>query len=81
MTMDRELGWDKAPTVREIEKLDDITYFGKFSKLGEKILFTSVNSFIRLFYQIYKDGSSMSEKQYEKSEPRNQIKLFVTLPN
>ena len=80
MTMDRELGWDKAPTVREIEKLDDITYFGKFSKLGEKILFTSVNSFIRLFYQIYKDGSSMSEKQYEKSEP-NQIKFLVTLPN
>ena len=46
MTMDRELGWDKAPTVREIEKLDDITYFGKFSKLGEKImLFKSVNPF------------------------------------
>ena len=28
--------WDKAPTVREIDKLDDITYFGKFSKLGWK---------------------------------------------
>ena len=40
MTMDRGLGLDKAPTVRETEKLHDITYFGKFSKLGEKkILF------------------------------------------
>ena len=32
--------WDKAPTLREIDKLDDITYFGKFSKLRwTKILF------------------------------------------
>ena len=65
MTMDRELGWDKAPTVREIEKLDDITSFGKFSKLRwKKILFTSVDSFIRLFYQgrVYPAGKNFIGK-------------------
>ena len=60
--------WDKAPTVREIDKLDYITYFGKFSKLSwekKQVLFfifhrLSNSSWwyqhlwilLRLFYQI-----------------------------
>ena len=59
--------WDKAPTVWEIYKLDDISYFGKFSKLGKKNTILRLSNswyqhlriLLRLFYQIYKDGSSI----------------------
>ena len=81
--------WDKTPTVREIYKLDDIAYFGKFSKSGEKnTLLRLSNSWyqhlwilLRLFYRIYKDGSSICQL-FMRSLNCAIKKIFVaTLPN
>ena len=66
--------WDKAPTVREIYKLDDITYLCEFSKLDEKnTLLRLSNSWyqhllilLRLLYQIYKYESSMNSTVKKK---------------
>ena len=51
--------WNNVPTVREIYKLDDMAYFGKFSKQvsWKKILFWALATPVFFFYQGFLSGT------------------------